>query len=215
MTTFKQSSSKVMTETSQAMLEPDLIIQQGSGKSWERFIISLLHQKDHLVLWAFLKRTLKQFKLDSMYSETDVIDKTDKITQEKIESGETIDNPPGWFRKTAFNVIRNLSKKETNQRKNIKKLHNNIETAYYPESLINEDYSEEQVEALCRNWNGLSEQERRILILREVKELSWKQVANQLVIENHEIDNSRLVDRVRQKGNRALAKLRKLVKKSL
>lgn len=147
-----------------------------------------------------------------MYSEADVIYKTHEITITKIKEGIKINNASGWFRKTAFNVIQNLSRIENNKLKNLKKLENKVDAVYDPKYLVNEDYSEEQVELLHQNWNRLSEQERTILRLREVKNLEWKQVCEELVAAGYEKDDAGLNNRVRQKGKRALDKLRKLMK---
>jgi hypothetical protein len=210
MTTSEQSLGLSIAETSD-IPECDLMIQE-QLESWDHFITSFLQSQDYQFLWIFITRTLKQRNLYGMYSEADVIYKTHEITITKIKEGIKINNASGWFRKTAFNVIQNLSRIENNKLKNLKKLENKVDAVYDPKYLVNEDYSEEQVELLHQNWNRLSEQERTILRLREVKNLEWKQVCEELVAAGYEKDDAGLNNRVRQKGKRALDKLRKLMK---
>jgi hypothetical protein len=205
MTTSEQSFGKVATETSPAMPEPDSMIQQ-QQKSWESFLNRFWKSEEYKDLWVFLKRTLVQLRLYGIRSEIDVILETDKITRGKIEDGEKIVNPAGWFRVTAFNVIRNFAHEETRQRKIIKKLENKGDSAYYPEDCGYEDFSEEQFETLGKNFNRLSELERTILILREVKNLPWEEVGKHLVSKNLETDNSGLMARLRKKRSRILKK---------
>jgi DNA-directed RNA polymerase specialized sigma24 family protein len=217
MTTFESSSSvsqkialsqKIAPTTSQPMLEPDSATQE-QQKSWDIFIFKLVNSQEPKSLWIFLNRTLCQLRLNHSYDPVDVVLETHKRTLEKIASGEKINNLPGWFRKVAFFILQELYRKEKDKIRIIKKLENIIEVVSYPKDLVNEDFSQQQVEMLIQGWNSLNEIERRILILKEVEELSWKDIAIQLVYEKHENDDDKLVDRVRKKGNRALHKLRR------
>ena len=203
---MKQNSS-CSTETYPTIDKTEAMIPQ--QELWECLVNSILLSGKNTSLWSFVNRTLRQFNINDIYSEVDVILETADIGRKKIKEGEIINNPGGYFRVVAYNVVRNLSQKEKRQKKIAQKLKHITESIHYPEYAISEEITENQVELLCKNWKKLSKLEQKILKLREIKDLSWEQIAKQLVADNDEVSDSRLVTRIRQKGYRALQKLRR------
>ncbi|MGD1807887.1 hypothetical protein ACP6PL_20965 [Dapis sp. BLCC M126] len=161
---------------------------------------------------AFIEKMLKQFGLHSDYDAMYIVVKTREIALEKIISEKvTVENFDSWYKKICFNVIRNFYKKTKYGKSTEFKLRNKSDLTYLKEDLT---YSiEPNLKLLSEGLEKLSEEEKFILHLREVEGYSWKEVAksvadfNQLIIKDLD-DEKKLVDRVRQKGGRALKKLR-------
>ena len=166
---------------------------------------------DSKYFMAFIEQKLKQFKLDFYYDVMDVILKAREIALGKILSGKRIENYDAWFRRICFNVIRNFAKKTRSGKLTESKLKNKSDLTYSREDLIYA--TEPSLKLLEKAWEKLNEEEKVILLLREVEEYSWKEVAKriadfeELIIKDLD-DEKKLVDRVRQKGRRALQKLR-------
>ncbi|MGB3204072.1 MAG: hypothetical protein WBB28_03720 [Crinalium sp.] len=210
MTIFEKSNAcQPAATTSPVMQECDSRIH-AEREIVDDFINTLFkseEKKAYLVL-AFIRRTLNQFNLNHYYDEVDVILKARDIRLKKITSGVQVTNEQAFFRSICFNVIRGLSKKTKRQEKNINKLKDRSVFTDSKEYLIPELTTDKNVEALFKALSELSKLEYKILILREVKELSWKDIGQILVKSNEEIDDTNLVSRVRKKGERALKKLR-------
>ncbi|MEM1170917.1 MAG: hypothetical protein AAGJ08_18015 [Cyanobacteria bacterium P01_H01_bin.35] len=182
-------------------------------KELERKIYSMLDSDSEDVLsFPFIYYKLKQFRLHFYYDIMDVFVEAREIALEKILSEKVnVENFDPWYKKICFNVIRNFDKKTKSGKSTEFKLRNKSDLTYSKEDLI---YSTEpNLKLLSEGWEKLSEEEKFILHLREVEGYSWKEVAksvadfNQLIIQDLD-DEKKLVDRVRQKGGRALKKLR-------
>ncbi len=160
---------------------------------------------------AFIDHKLKQYRLDFYYDLMDIVLKAREIALGKITSGDIVENFDGWFRKICFNIIRNFAKKIKSGKSTEYKLKNKSDLTYSKEDLIYA--TEPNLKLLGKGWEKLSEVEKVILCLREVEEYPWKEVAKkiadfeELIIKDLD-DEKKLVDRVRQKGRRALQKLR-------
>ena len=176
-------------------------------EKWRSFRDKAWTSPEYKPLRSYIGRTLHQFKLDGIYYINDVIVEADSITTRKIEEGEKITNLPGWLRKVAHNVIRNFSRKELRQKRIISKLKSRANALHYDEANYCEDFAERQIDKLLKNFYGLTELEQRILTLRHLQGLSWKEVSSQLVADGLEMSNPGLVDRVRKQGHRAKEKL--------
>jgi DNA-directed RNA polymerase specialized sigma24 family protein len=212
MRTFESSvSQKIAPTTSQAMLEPDSATQK-QLKSWERFIDDLVNPKEPQPLRSFVVRTLGQFHLSRIHDEVEIISSVYMAGRKEILSGKTIDNFSGWFRAVALRTMKKYYKEEKREGIKRERLENIVETVSDAQGLVNEDFSEQQVDTLINGWKRLNERERKILLLRIDEELSWKDIGTQLVFEKYENDDNNLVTRVRKKGNRALHKLREFCK---
>ncbi|NES20705.1 MAG: sigma-70 family RNA polymerase sigma factor [Symploca sp. SIO3E6] len=159
----------------------------------------------------FIKRVLKQFKLYSYYEERDIFLEAYARAVKKIEAGGVIDKVPAWFKTTSYNVIRELSKDKNRQQSLIKRLANSGqligENVYHiPEHIIDSN-----VKLLTKSLKDLKSEDRIVLKLRIIDNLSWKEIGNYLVEIGKEVDNStQLEQRLRQRGNRAMKRLRRI-----
>lgn len=129
----------------------------------------------------------------------DVILKVCEIVLGKILFGKRIENYDVWFRRICFNVIRNFVKKIRFGKLIEFKLKNKSDLIYLREDLIY--VIEFNLKLLEKVWEKLNEEEKVILLLREVEEYLWKEVVKRIVDFEELIikdldDEKKLVDRV-------------------
>lgn len=208
-------SCRLTATTSAVMPEYDSGIQKqhSSLNRLERLVEVVLkpESKNAYSIRPFIERTLKQFRLYSYYDETEIFLQARTIAIKKIQSGETIKNLPAYLKTIAFNVIRDLDKKRKNQGSLVTRLKIRSEIIDDKDYLIPLYVTEVNVKALCKAFDQLDLKERQILIFREVHGFSWREIGDILVARGEENKNdSKLVQRLRQKGNRALKRLRKI-----
>ncbi|MDY7006772.1 MAG: hypothetical protein SWX82_23320 [Cyanobacteriota bacterium] len=129
-----------------------------------------------------IEQRLMQFGLNSDYDGMDVVLKARDIAVKKIESGEQVKNYNAWFRSICFNVIRNFSKSTKSRKLLVDKLKSISFLTDAKEYLIPAYTTEPNLKLLDKGWKNLKEEERSILLLREVEEYSWSEVAEKLVI---------------------------------
>ncbi len=184
------------------------------GKKSFDFVIQGLSQPDKVknpqerkslfVLVFFIKNMLKQFHLEQV-DFYDVVSDVYLRGIKKITSGENIKNPGAWIRVTSHNVILEMSRKQKKEQPDSEFLENQVA----PKTC--EENSEVQLNILRKSLENLSEKERLILELRFFQDLSWKEVRSILASKGEILTESNL----RQKGHRALEKLKKVFFSSL
>jgi len=159
----------------------------------------------------FIKRVLKQFQLYSYYEERDIFLESYARAVKNIEAGGVIDKIPAWFRTTSYNVIRELKKDENRQQLLINRLSNRGRMIEESSHKIPESVIESNVQSLSQAFKALDSKNSIILELRIIKGLSWREIGNQLVDRGEEVDNNQknLEQRLRQRGKRAIERLRK------
>jgi RNA polymerase sigma factor (sigma-70 family) len=206
------STSCQQTKMTSPVRQDRNLTNQEQRQTLDRFIEVLLKPEGRNAhnLLPFIKRTLNQFRLYSYYDEVEILLQARNIALKKIEAGEEVVNISAWLKAISFNVIRNLSKKSKRQESLINRLKNRSTLTDSKDYLIPVYATDANVKALCQAFEQLSVKERKILILREVNGFSWKEIGDRLVANKEEIENdSKLVQRLRQTGNRALKRLRK------
>ena len=151
---------------------------------------------------GFIEARLWQCNLASRYQASDVLRDTYFIAKKKIINGEKVKNLEAWLRSIAFNVIRDFRKKETRIENQILKLIENghcCDEASSKSTFENEYIDPAKRKALAQVWDSLSENDKDILNLRILQDLSWKEIG-----EIHNIYTST----ARKRGQRALDRLR-------
>lgn len=83
-------------------------------EKFDSYFEKLLRRDDpeSYLLYAFLKRTLKQFHLDKFYEPNDILNEVYCRTIKALEKGTIIHSFSGWVRATGFNCVREFSRKE-------------------------------------------------------------------------------------------------------
>jgi len=166
--------------------------------------IHLKGDAKHLIF--FIKRTLRQFNLESHYQEMDILSEAYIRTQKRIDAGEIIENFPAWLKAVSLNIIREKSKKRL---KDQSLQQNLISTGHGSEETMNrleQDTTDfEAIKTLLESLKSLSPEDIEILKLRIVKGLSWDEVAEALDKTGR---NPRNAAALRKRGERALGRLR-------
>lgn len=157
-------------------------------------------QNSCLLLKHFIKRTLAQFKLKNACVE-DLISEVYLRGLKLINSGEEIRNPGAWIRVTAYNVIREMHREKQKEQSNSELVELKVS------SQENENYqeTEENFLKLKQLLKSLNDKDKQILELRFFQDLSWQEITDYLSSQGEVLTSAT----VRQRGSRALKRLRK------
>ena len=154
---------------------------------WNDFFSSLLSKqedKDIASLFRFAKVRLYQFRLTKHYTPREVLTEAYLRGLEKCKKGEEIKSKLAWIRTTSYNIIREL-------RRELDKLNfddlDEIPLSSMREYLRSQDnyptegsLNEEMINAVRLAFSDLSPQDRELLNLKVVQELSWQEVQKRL-----------------------------------
>ncbi len=152
-------------------------------------------------IWASVERMLWQFRLRGAYEVKDVIIEAYAIGMEQIEKGGIIENPLPWIRGTCFNIIRELRRKQNKAEK--PKIDSEGCTPGdegWIKLILLED-----IAVVRLALQELSSKEQALLWAKYVEGRSWQQISDEL---NCSEENCLNVNSVRQRGHRALQKLK-------
>lgn len=157
-------------------------------------------------LFSFIRRTLGQFHLEKVCSDSEVFNEAYRRGIDFIMKGNRIYCVNAWIRKTSYNVIREFSR----DRKRFHSMESKImERVMASRLLVSEAVIERDLEAvslaLQQIMQSLSRGDRLILCLRTFENSSWKQVA-QCLIELGEEPQSEAA--LRKRGQRIMQRMR-------
>lgn len=150
-------------------------------------------------LFAYIQRSLWQYRLDKRITVTDVfIEAYIRGVKYLLSSGgETIKKPSAWMRITILNVIREKSRDS----KRLVSLDWDLVSETEEAGTSETDYSECFV-AIMQAFNQLSHDERKIIQLRYFENKSWQAVREKLG------ESELTLAALRKRGQRTLDKLR-------
>ena len=157
-------------------------------------------KESYLLLKNFIKRTLSQFNLKNTCVE-DIISEVYLRGEKLINSGEDIRNPGAWIRVTAYNVIREIQRQKQKEQPNSEL----VELKVSPQKTEDNQEREQNFLKLKQSLQSLNEKDRQILELRFFQDLSWQEVTEYFVSRGEVVASAT----VRQRGSRALKRLRK------
>ncbi|MBF2035537.1 MAG: hypothetical protein IGR92_08650 [Leptolyngbyaceae cyanobacterium T60_A2020_046] len=165
-------------------------------------------------LLAFIRRDLRQFHLHGNISETDIFIQAYLRGFEYCskEGAEPIRNVRAWLRQTAFNIIR----EESRRRQRAPQVSYDVLaendlgrsqlTQASDEWGLDPDIVEADMRAIVTALARLSAREQRIIHLRTLQGLAWKDVQQHLETMG---EPPLRLDILRKQGQRALERLRK------
>jgi DNA-directed RNA polymerase specialized sigma24 family protein len=155
-----------------------------------------------------IARHLIHFRLNTIYEPKDVLNEVLLRAINKINSGDEIPNLLAWCRSTAFNVIREWSRKEQQHLKTQVKYEFNFDT--YSKDLgleVIERYDE--YKKLSDTLKELNSVESELLISRASGK-SWKEIAKEFIACENEIGDIDIVaSRLAQQYSRLIKELRR------
>ncbi|MFM7877024.1 MAG: sigma-70 family RNA polymerase sigma factor [Microcystis panniformis] len=149
--------------------------------------------------FAFIKRSLRQFNLDSYYDPSDIISEAYIRGVRSISSGRVITNPLAWIRMVSHNIIRELSRNQNRQKADIAQLQDSV--IFEPSNI------EDDLELVQLAFKHLSPEDREIITLRTIEGLSWSEISKRLESDERQ---ALQVAVLRKRGERAMQRLRKI-----
>lgn len=161
-------------------------------------------------LFSFVYLKLRQFNLTSQVEVHEIFVEAYLRGINVIEKGGTIERPSAWLKGTAFNIIREYSRKTKKEYPSDSSLIDNL-----PNNEFNKFNEAEEIEkhlnAVQKSLTILrkeNQDEAKLIYLKNINGLTWKQIREILIQE--EGDNAPSIETLRKRGSRALHRLRKI-----
>jgi RNA polymerase sigma factor (sigma-70 family) len=169
--------------------------------AWDSLFKTLLEadNPESNTFFAFIKRSLRQFNLDSYYDPSDIISEAYIRGVRSISSGRVITNPLAWIRMVSHNIIRELSRNQNRQKADIAQLQDSV--IFEPSNI------EDDLELVQLAFKHLSPEDREIITLRTIEGLSWSEISKRLTSEEKQSLQEAVL---RQRGARAMKRLRQI-----
>ncbi|NEQ97253.1 MAG: sigma-70 family RNA polymerase sigma factor [Cyanothece sp. SIO2G6] len=158
---------------------------------------------DFTALMAFIHARLYQFHLTGQHDSNEIFNIAYERGVKLTEKGVHIENPLGWLRRTIFNIVRELSRKDRKADSLDKEecLEPISQAALPFETLV----QGEAVTSVHAALAQLSEVDRELLELRYLQGKSWLEVGQCVAIASK---TKQTEATLRQRGHRALRRLR-------
>jgi RNA polymerase sigma factor (sigma-70 family) len=150
----------------------------------------------------FIKARLKSFNLNGQYSPDDIVNECFLRWHKAVEDGKEIPVLDGWMRKTAFNVIRELSRR--NRKVDLREPTDLAESL--PDAQEEADGDDEQHQTVHQALKQLSQEKQELLEFRFFQNLSWDDITDVYASRGQKNTSQTL----RKRGQRAMDELRKI-----
>ncbi len=155
-------------------------------------------------IFFFIKRSLRQFKLDGQLQESDILIDAYLRARKKIESGKSIQNMSAYLNRVCFNIIREKSKKQKKSEYLYIRLINNG-YGHQDTTFGTDNTADYRITTLLKALDKLNTKDLEIIQLHILEELSWQEISKNLSLsKGKNIAESTL----RKRGSRALKRLR-------
>ncbi|MDY6901541.1 MAG: sigma-70 family RNA polymerase sigma factor [Cyanobacteriota bacterium] len=151
----------------------------------------------------FVERSLAQFNLTDSHNSIEVINEAYLRGRRLIKNGERIDNPLAWIRVTSYNIIREYSR----ERKKFSYLEESWVEDKVDLNLVPNEEILSEFKRVNLAFNRLNEQDRELLQLKVIENLTWREIIKYLTKKGVFIDNE---PKLRKRKHRALKMLRKI-----
>jgi DNA-directed RNA polymerase specialized sigma24 family protein len=188
--------------------EPERV---GVTERWEAFNVEftdLLHPKSStgVSTFAFVRRYLAQFHLQNAFSEAYVLNEVYIRAHRTIVSKDTpILHVTAWVKSTAYNVVRELKRERSHLPIDEETMGETMGETFSYAKPDTEETLEQDLLLLHKALNELNSEDRRLIELKIIQDLSWQEIHVILVQEGSNTELSTL----RKRKERAIARLRK------
>jgi DNA-directed RNA polymerase specialized sigma24 family protein len=152
-------------------------------------------------IFPFIRGKLYQYRLYQLYDEVAILQEVYARTVDKILQGREITNHYAWIRSVSFRYIRELSRKHgrnTNADETLLEL-------LAPTEDINEEFLTDEMLKIRRAFQELSSEEKLLLSLKTVRDLSWDEIKTIWVERGY---GTLSIPALRKRKERALSHLR-------
>lgn len=158
--------------------------------------------QDCIATWKFIHSRIIQFHLNC--DAHSVVNEAYLRGINTINDGKEIYSPLAWMRSTAFNIIRERSRKQNKVNYDSPFLENYLDNIHIEADSITM-IDPEVKHLLDAALTSLKPKEQEVLKLRWIDGLSWREIAYKLSCEAEQISEGT----IRKRGGRALKRLRK------
>jgi DNA-directed RNA polymerase specialized sigma24 family protein len=153
------------------------------------------------LMYVFVRRSLQVFRLSANYREAFVLNEAYIRATKLINEGGAIHNVQAWVRSTTYNIIRELSR----ERQKSEPLEEHIIATVEQPSVLLEEL-EDDLETVRIAFGCLDPKDQRLLNLKIVEGLSWREIREVLRLEGW---RDLTEEALRKRKERALIRLRK------
>ena len=181
------------------------------SSGWRNFFSNLMSSnddKDIASLFRFVKSKLYQFRLSRHYVPREILTEAYIRGLKVYERGDEIKNKLAWTRRTAYNIIREFRRDlDKHRHDDLDDISMSQAIAYLTSQhdFFSEDGPDEDtLSAMKLAFSDLPMEDRELLNLKVVQELSWKEVRNQLTRCQSKVPTE---GALRQRKRRALQRL--------
>lgn len=158
---------------------------------------------DFPALMAFIHARLAQFRLTGRHDPSEILNMAYERGIKFTGKGVSIQNPLGWLRRTIFNIVRELSRKD--RKADSLDEEGCLEPVSKEPLLLDSLVRVEAIELLHVALEQLNDVDRELLELRYLQGLSWLEVGQCMAIAH---TGKQTEATLRQRGHRALKRLR-------
>lgn len=154
-------------------------------------------------LFPFIRGKLFQYRLWPLYDEVAILNEVYARTVDKILEGREIINHYAWIRSVSFRYIRELSRKHSRSTG----ADESFLEALAPVEAIDERFLTDEMLKMRRAFQELSSEERLLLSLKTVQDLSWNEIQKIWIEKGY---GKLSIPALRKRKERALSHLRTL-----
>ena len=162
-------------------------------------------------LKGYYQKLLYDCKLQSLFEADDILSLVQKKANEVNRSECQIKNPVPWARKVGERIIFQKRRKEISKKKASQKIEYMLQSQIYchPNKDLYFDITwGELLTSALKELKEIKPRFYQLIVMRFFHELSWEEISSELYPDT--TITKTIINRVRQKGNRALKKLREI-----
>ncbi|MEA5572173.1 sigma-70 family RNA polymerase sigma factor [Calothrix sp. UHCC 0171] len=184
--------------------------ESATAQSLEQQFTELNDNNKLIVLRHFYRLRLRQYRLLGKYEPDDILNEAISRLDKAVKLGKIIYNVLPWLRQTGLNIINEWSR-EHHKYRLIDSPKLDLESILSSEENHYEHDDCELYMQLYQALQLLDIDDRRLVILRFYKQLSWQDIVKRLAEKNIHLSETTL----RKRGSRALATLRKIFQEQI
>jgi DNA-directed RNA polymerase specialized sigma24 family protein len=156
-----------------------------------------------LSLWVSVSQSLNQFHLRGAQTEAGIINEVYVRAAKFIDQGGEIDHLISWCRATAYNYIRELSRRSRRE-ESYDRIQSIVENCQNRQGLITEDAIAEELVIIRRAFDQLTPADRELINLSVVNNLSWRDIRQYFSQQGHPDRNEAALRKAKERAIRRL-----------
>ncbi|NEO81790.1 sigma-70 family RNA polymerase sigma factor [Moorena sp. SIO4G3] len=178
--------------------------------------LTLLNPQQVQYLKGYYYKLLCDCKLRHRYDSDDILSQVWEKAAEVERLERPIENPEAWAKKVGERIIFQHKRRELSEKKFIQKLEPMIQSQIFAsprDDLYCDGTLGEMLTLALKELKQTKPDFHQLLVMRFFRELSWEQISSELYPDT--AITKKTINRVRQRGSRALKKLSKIFFRNL